>query len=62
MKKIGWVRGGTKKMVGQVGPGNKQDLEERTTIKKVGCGKHRVGSMWERETWRGKFVPHFLDH
>lgn len=49
-KKIGQVGGETKKMIGQVEPGKKQDLEERTTIKKVGYSKHRAVGMWERET------------
>lgn len=61
-KKIGQVGGETKKMIGQVRPGKKQDLEERTTIKKVGYSKHRAVGMWERETWRDKFVGQYLDH
>lgn len=51
------MRGGTKKMIGQVGPGNKQDLEERTTRKNTVCCKLGVGGMWAREACRGKFVP-----
>lgn len=48
--KIRQVGGETKKMIEQVGLGNKQDLEERTIMKKVGYSKYRVVGMWARKT------------